>query len=58
MSSKTKSEPGAVATGRTTQLSEVGAQVLGAFEELTFRLVATAPSSDFVLPDKSIPAVD
>jgi len=37
-----------------TAFSEVGAPV-SAFHELTFRLVATAPSSDFVLPNNSIP---
>jgi len=63
----TKSELGAIAT--SLNFPEVGAPVLGPhFHGLTLRLVATttprglpargprfAPSSDFVLPDNSVP---
>ena len=51
----TKSELGATATSRSLNFPEVGAPVWGAFHELNLRLVAIAPSSDFVLADNSIP---
>jgi hypothetical protein len=50
-----KSELGAIATSRTLNFPEVGAPVWSHFHELTLWLVAIAPSSDFVLPDNSIP---
>jgi len=50
----TKSELGAVATSRRVnpKYARTGAPTSW---KLRFRLVATAPSSDFVLPDNSIP---
>jgi hypothetical protein len=44
----TKSELGAIATSRRLNLPEVGAPVWSTFFELNLRLVAIAPSSDFV----------
>ena len=52
----TKSELGAVATSRALNFPEVWKPLFWPhFHELTLRLVATAPSSDFVLPNNSIP---
>jgi hypothetical protein len=48
----TKSELGATATSRSLNFPE-GESPFWAFPELTLWLVATAPSSDFVLPKHS-----
>ena len=51
----TKSELGAIATSRTLTFQKLERRFRPHFHELTLRLVAIAPSSDFVLPDNSIP---